>query len=309
MRPILRYALAAVVLTGCGNPAPHLASPAKVTTAATAPTVAAALQAPLPKEPVLADPVINPVAARPAIVPALESKTPAQPKTPAELGEAFKALREGVQTKDGKPFDLFATGEVPPDAVVEHDATLQEDTPAVGFTVQAMPESTQGKADKEAFKWAGDAKEIYVGWGYAGRVAPLAFFGQSRHVYYSVEKARLLYIDYNFFSMTKARWESDDIVLKLGGKYITWLLSEPRGRFPYNGREAFWEATKYGYSYHNRPRATIKAICISPLIIGPKWVFFDAVDKPAIIVDAADGEVRWDGWLLEILRLLFTFNP
>ncbi|MBM3268489.1 MAG: hypothetical protein FJZ01_12640 [Candidatus Sericytochromatia bacterium] len=306
MSPILRYALAAVVLTGCGNPAPaQLAAPDKVTTVATVP--ASAAKAPLPTEPVLADPVINPVAAKPATAPALQPALPAQPGNPQELGEAFKALRDGMTTKDGKPFNLFDMGEVPANAVIEKDASLA--APGLGFSVQAMPEGTQGKADKEAFKWASDAKEIYVGWGYAGRVAPLAFFGQSRHVYYSVEKSRLLYIDYNFFSFTKARWESDDIVLKLGGKYITWLLSEPRGRFPYNGREAFWEATKYGYSYHNRPKATIKAICISPLIIGPKWVFFDAVDKPIIIVDAADGEVRWDGWLIDILRLLFTFNP
>jgi hypothetical protein len=272
-----------------------------------------------PAEPIMTDPVINPVALKapeakaPATLPAeavkpVSDSLPAQPKSLEELGHAFKVLREGMQTKDGKAFNLFETGEVPENAFVEHDSSLQP-TPGLGFSVQAMPETTQGKADKEAYAWASDAKEIYVGWGFGGRWAPMALFGQSRHVYYSVQKTRLLYVDYNFFKFTKARWESDDIILKFGGKYITWVLSEPRGRFPYNGREAFWEANRFGYTYHNRTRATIKAICISPLIVGPKWIFMDGVDKPTMVVDAADGEVKWDGLLLDILRLLFTFNP
>lgn len=264
-------------------------------------------------KPVMGDPVITPVAVTaPAPVPKTEARPavtePAAPKTLEELGEAFKTIREGARTADDKAFNLFDMGEVPDNAVVENDASLQP-TPGLGFGVQAMPETTQDKADKEAYKWASDAKQIYVGWGYAGRWAPLSMFGQSRHVYYSVDKKRLLYVDYNFFRFTKARWESDDIILKYAGKYITWVLSEPRGRYPYNGREAFGQASKYGYSYQNRPRATIKATLISPLIIGPKWIFFDGVDRPALIVDAADGQVTTDGWVLDILKILFTFNP
>lgn len=282
------------------------AKPAAVSLPAAPPAQAAAdRQA---NRPVVGDPVISPVAVTapaPAARPAAE---PTVPQTPEQLGEVFQTLRDGARTPDGKAFNLFDMGEVPAHAVVEKDSSLQP-TPGLGFSVQAMPETTQFKADKEAYQWASDAKQIYVGWGYAGRWAPLSIFGQSRHVYYSVDKKRLLYVDYNFFRFTKSRWESDDIILKYAGKYITWVLSEPRGRYPYNGREAFGEAMKYGYSYQNRPRATIKGILISPLLIGPKWIFFDGVDRPALFVDAADGQVTTDGWVLEILRLLFTFNP
>ncbi len=313
MRPILRCALAAVVLTGCGvGPGALPATPGAVVAAR--PVVAQAASSQQASKPVMGDSVITPVA---VAAPDPEIKPVAQagadgimagtPKTPEELGQAFKVMRDGMKGTDGKAFDLFNM-EVPANAVTENDPSLQP-TPGLGFDVQAMPETTQDKADKEAYKWASDAKQIYVGWGYSGRWAPLSMFGLSRHVYYSVDKKRLLYVDYNFFRFTKARWESDDIVLKYAGKYITWVLSEPRGRYPYNGREAFNQATKYGYSYQNRPRATIKATLISPLIIGPKWIFFDGVDRPCLIVDAADGQVTTDGWVLDILKILFTFNP
>lgn len=315
VRPILRGALAAVVLAGCGA-SPHLpiATPDKG-------SVASSPSRSTTGKPILApqvtDAVILPVALTDTTLnhtqlaeenSASDAMPMAKPTKIEELPEAFRLLRDGFKNNQGEPFNLFDLGDAPAHAVIEPEPSLSP-TPGIGFSVQAMPEKTQGKADNEAFKWAADARQIYVGWGFSGRWAPLSSFGQSRHVYYSITKKRLLYVDYSFLHFTRARWESDDIILKIGGKYLTWILTEPRGRYPYNGREAFNEAARWGYVYENRPRAIIKGIAIHPILIGPKWVFFDASDRPSMTVDAADGEVRWDGYLLDILRLLFMINP
>lgn len=301
MKSFIKVALSAAFLAGCGAP-PQVATPDKgrVVTDAVLSPFAATVAKP---DRIVGDAVLSPVAGK---APVAEAKTPAAPTSLAEMGQAFKIIREGMVSKSGKAFDPFEVGEVPAHAITVPDESLK---PSTGYGVQAQPETTQDKADKEALKWAGDAKQIYVGWGFAGRWAPLAMFGQSRHVYYSVDKTRLLYLDYNFFRFTKSRWESDDIILKFAGKYISWVLTEPRGRYPYNGLDAFNQASKYGYAYQNRPKATIKAICIHPIFVGPKWVFFDSIGRPAMVVDAATGETTWDGLLLDILKLLFTFNP
>ncbi|MEB3237181.1 MAG: hypothetical protein VKO64_06115 [Candidatus Sericytochromatia bacterium] len=238
------------------------------------------------------DPVIRPIAVAP---------TPEQ-----ELRSAADAFAGAARKAFGPGKALLDLDEVPADATVSDLDT--EGSLLPGFSVQAKPETTQARADREAYAWAYDAKMLYVGWGFAGRSSIWQFFGQSRHVYYSPSKQRLLYLDYNFFRMKKSMWQSRDIVLEYGGKVISFFLNEPRGEFPFNGREAYNQATRMGYSYGNRSYATIKGVCIQPLLIGPNWFYMDVTGKPTVMVDAVTGESRMSHWLMDVVRIIFSIS-
>ena len=238
---------------------------------------------------------------------------PAEPLVPhsaADTQQALRILASGLKTADGKPFNLFDTSNPPADAVTTPDPALSAaQTGASGYSTQAMPETTQAEADATAYAWAPDAQQIWVGWGYWGRWAPLSIFGQARHVYYSDSKQRLLYLDYDFFRLEKSEWQSDNIVMKFAGKYITDVLDDARGSFPYDGYDAFNEARQAGYDYSSRTNADIKAICIEPIFIGPKWIFFDETNRPAMIVDANTGEVSDSGLLWDIIQAVSYLSP
>ncbi|MEB3205312.1 MAG: hypothetical protein VKP57_11515 [Candidatus Sericytochromatia bacterium] len=245
-------------------------------------------------EKTLMDPVLRPIAANPG------------QGREQELRSAFDAFAASARQAFGADKPLLDLDEVPAGATVSDLDT--EGSLLPGFSVQAKPETTQARADREAYAWAYDAKMLYVGWGFAGRSSLWQFFGQSRHVYYSASKQRLLYLDYNFFRMKKSVWQSRDIVLEYGGKVISFFLNEPRGEFPFNGREAYNQATRMGYSYGNRTYATIKGVCIQPLLVGPNWFYMDVTGKPTVMVDAVTGESRMSHWLMDVVKIIFSIS-
>ncbi len=235
---------------------------------------------------------------------------PFVPRSAADMQQALRTLTGGLETADGKPFNLFDTANPPADAVTTPDPALSAaPSGASGYSTQALPETTQSQADAAAYAWAPDAQQIWVGWGYWGRWAPLSIFGQARHVYYSESKQRLLYLDYDFFRLQKSEWQSDNIVMKFAGKYITDVLDDARGSFPYDGYDAFNEARQSGYDYSSRTTADIKAICIEPIFLGPQWIFFNEMNRPAMIVDANTGEVSDSGLLWDIIQAVSYLSP
>lgn len=290
-------------LVGCGAPAPSTAvtSPALRLSAQAATAAAPAVGQSPAAAPVafdqgktLTDPVIRPIA----------FKAVSSPET--DFKAAMQAFAGQARESFGDDQPLLSLDEVPAYAT---SSNLEAETSFLpGFTPQAKPETTQARADKEAYAWASDAKMIYVGWGFAGRSSLWKFLGQSRHVYYSPSQRRLLYLDYNFFRMKKSAWQSRDIALEYGGKVISAILNEPRGEFPFNGREAYDQATKMGYVYGNRTYATIKGVCLQPLLIGPQWFFMDVAGKPTVMVDAVTGQTRMNHWLMEVVKLIFSIS-
>ncbi|MBM3259413.1 MAG: hypothetical protein FJY99_06680 [Candidatus Sericytochromatia bacterium] len=294
---LMPFALTLTV-AGCGlsaAPAPTVRT-SSVNPAAPELALSMDLQAPSAKadEKTLMDPVIRPIAITP-------DQGPEQ-----ELRSAFDAFAGSARQAFGADKPLLDLDEVPAGATVSD--LDSEGSLLPGFSVQAKPETTQARADREAYAWAYDAKMLYVGWGFSGRSSLWQFLGQSRHVYYSASKQRLLYLDYNFFRMKKSVWQSRDIVLEYGGKIISFFLNEPRGEFPFNGREAYNEATRMGYSYGNRTYATIKGVCLQPLLVGPSWFYMDVTGKPTVMVDAVTGESRMSHWLMDVVKIIFSIS-
>lgn len=172
-----------------------------------------------------------------------------------------------------------------------------DEQPAYG--TQTTPEKTQAKADELARTWSPDAKQLWLGWGFK----TISLFGNSRHVYFSADKKRLLTIDFGFWGTKRGQYETTGLVVQYAGKLIATFLQEPRDIYPISGREAYNRARYKAYT--NPTRGTMKVILINPYIVGPQWVFLDASNKPSVCVDANTGEVTSGGLLLDILGYLF----
>lgn len=172
-----------------------------------------------------------------------------------------------------------------------------DETPAFG--VQTSPEKTQVKADELAHEWAPDAKQLWLAWGFK----TFSLFGNSRHVYYSATKKRMLTIDFGFWGTRRGQYETTGLVVQYAGKLIATFLKEPRDIYPVSGREAYNRARYQAYT--DPTRGTMKVLLIQPYLVGPQWVFLDARNKPSVCVDANTGEVTSGGLLLNLLGYLF----
>lgn len=170
---------------------------------------------------------------------------------------------------------------------------------AASYGVQTSPEKTQMKADQAAREWAPDAKQLWLGWGFK----TLSWFGNSRHVYYSAQKKRMLTIDYGFWGNRRGQYETTGLIVQYAGKLIATFLQEPRDIYPVSGREAYNRARSQAYT--NATRGTVKVLLLNPYIVGPQWVFLDERNKPSVVVDANTGEVTSGGLLIELLGYLF----
>lgn len=184
--------------------------------------------------------------------------------------------------------------------VIEHLETLGADiTEDAGYSVMASPESTQGKAIEQARAWASDAEQLYLGWGFKW----LTFVGHSRHVFWSPKKKKLLTLDYGYWGTLKDKTETENLAMTYGGALIRQLLREPSDRHAFNGKEAFKRAKSAGLEAPSH--SAIKAILLEIYFLGPVWIFFDYRNQPAVIVNANDGRVISDSYVLDILRYLF----
>lgn len=265
MKKIVTLLALSATLAGCGAQPAHIAP---VSLPAQAP---AAAQAPLPT---LGAAPADPDAGR--LVPVA---TPAQDEHAAALATAKAIAAYGPVVTDLENLDVF------------------NDQPAFG--VQTTPEKTQAKADELAHAWASDSKQLWLAWGFK----TVSLFGNSRHVYYSACKKRMLTIDFGFWGTKRAQYETTGLTVQYAGKLISALLKEPRDIYPVSGREAYNRVRNQAYT--NPTRGTMKVILIQPYIVGPQWVFLDERNKPSVCVDANTGEVTSGGILLELLGYLF----
>ncbi len=168
-----------------------------------------------------------------------------------------------------------------------------------GYGVLASVDSTQPKAIKQALEWAPDAEQIYLGWGFKW----LTFAGHSRHVFWSPTKKKLLTLNYGFWGSLKDQSESENLAMKYGGAIIRQLLREPSDRHEFDGKAAFQRAKNAGLEAPSHD--AIKAILVDAYFLGPVWIFFDYRNQPAMLVDANDGRVISDSYMIDILKYLF----
>ncbi len=179
-------------------------------------------------------------------------------------------------------------------AAIDQVQTLTaEDAP--DRAVAAKPESSQEKADGEAYKWASDSRQLYIGWGFKW----VSLFGTSRHAYYSPSRNRVLLIDYNWLGFKKHASEVDSPVYRLAAA----ILSTPHDDYLYNCKQCFNMAKDAGYE--NRAQ-NCRAFMVQLPILGPHWIFLDSTDRPQVIVNARSGSLTTTGPVIEILRFLFT---
>ncbi len=266
MKKFVTWMALSALVAGCGVQTPH-------TIAAVAP----AAKAPVAAQPVkaLADAPADVDAAR--LVPVAAAPA-AQDRRAEALAMAKAIAAHGPVVTDLENLDVLDEG---------------------GFGVQTTPEKTQVKADAAAREWASDAKQLWLGWGYK----TISWFGNSRHVYYSAQKKRMLTIDYGFWGNRRGQYETTGLVVQYAGKLIATFLQEPRDIYPVSGREAYNRAQYHAYT--NPTRGTVKVLMLNPYIVGPQWVFLDERNKPSVVVDANTGEVTSGGLLIELLGYLF----
>lgn len=266
MKKFVTWMALSALVAGCGVQTPHTVS-----------AVSPKAKAPVAAQPVkLADAPVDADASN--LVPVAKAPVAQDPRTEA-LAMARAIAEHGPLVTDLESLDAI-------------DETA-------GFGVQTTPEKTQMKADEAARQWAPDAKQLWLGWGYK----TISWFGNSRHVYYSAQKKRMLTIDYGFWGNRRGQYETTGLIVQYAGKLISTFLQEPRDIYPVSGREAFNRA-RY-HAYVNQTRGTIKVLMLNPYIVGPQWVFLDERNKPSVVVDANTGEVTSGGLIIELLGYLF----
>lgn len=167
------------------------------------------------------------------------------------------------------------------------------------YGVQTTPQKTQEKADAAAREWASDSKQMWLGWGFK----TFAFFGRSRHVYFSASKKRLLTIDFNFWGKKIGEYETTGLVTQYAGKLISKVLEEPRDAYAIDGADAYRIAKQAGFQMPTN--GNIKVLLFQPMFFGPQWLFLNGENKPSVIVDAKTGEVSSGGLLLQLIGYIF----
>lgn len=225
--------------------------------------------------------------------------TPAAPAAQAPLAPLAPSQAGKLDSRQddflAKTKELASYG-----ALITDLASLQAPADSeVERSIQTTPAATQEKANLCAHQWSTDAQQLYLGWGFKH----VSFFGRSRHVYFSRAKRSLYTVDFNFWGAKVDEYETTGLVIKYGGKLIADLLNVPQDVYPINGRKAYNLAREYGWSAP--ALGTTKVLLISPLLVGPQWVFLDETNKPAALVDATSGAVSTGGWLLTALYYLF----
>lgn len=166
------------------------------------------------------------------------------------------------------------------------------------YGLMATPESTQAAAVATARAWASDAEQLYLGWGFKW----LTVIGHARHVFWSDSKKKLLTLDYGFWGNLRDQVESDNLAMRYGSSIVKQLLREPSDRHDFDGKAAFQRAKKAGLQAP--AQGAIKAILLDVYFLGPVWIFFDYRNEPAMLVDANDGRVISDSYVLDILKYL-----
>lgn len=223
--------------------------------------------------------------------------TPAFPGVQAPLAPLARAGQREPKQEDflAKTKEIGSYG-----TLISDLASLQAPTDnEVEQTVQTTPAATQEKADQIAHQWSTDAKQFYLGWGFKH----ISFFGRSRHVYFSNSRKSLYTVDFNFWGTKIDEYETSGLIIKYAGKLIAEVLNQPQDVYPVTGRKAYNLAREFGWAAPTM--GSVKVLLISPILVGPQWVFLDETNKPAALVDATSGTVQTGGWLLTALYYLF----
>ncbi|MBI6546433.1 MAG: hypothetical protein HY692_06535 [Cyanobacteria bacterium NC_groundwater_1444_Ag_S-0.65um_54_12] len=213
-----------------------------------------------------------------------------QPATGTTAGGARTATAKTTPEFDSKPFEEAAG------CVADFDPLFETQPP--GYYVQLVPGDTQAKADDIANRWAPDAKQVYLAWGF-WKISMLA---QTQHFYYSPGKKKKLIVTFRLVSWQQTVKEENSPALDLGNKILKGVADVQS----LTARSAHQRAKAHGYVPVG---ANDIGVLIHPLAIGPVWVWLDNEHHhyPLLAVEADSGNVIRNGSKMAAIRLLFAF--
>lgn len=177
-------------------------------------------------------------------------------------------------------------------------AGLIEAPDAEASNFKLVPGETQGKADQVALKWAPDARQIVVAWGYA----VTSLLGETQHIYYSPSRGQILDIN---FKVTPWFPASKTMAAPTGFNLADRLLRPVADTFLYTAQSAHDQAVAAGYHASGLIQA---GALVDPVLLGPTWIFFDSPTHlyPEAAVNADTGAATTGGLEMDALRLLFS---
>lgn len=209
--------------------------------------------------------------------------SPSLPSAPAPLGTP----------SDFDPWPLFRR--IGERGGLVKDFRAEVEAADSGYSVQLVPGTSQERADKAAKKWAPDARQIFVGWGFWKR----SWIGFVRHGYYSAQKDQALMLDFALSRWAMKKTEES------GENYrdAAAVLQDVSDGYRYKAKLACDIAKANGYV----PAKLHVAALLNFGLYGPGWVFLDDRDwSPSLIVHAETGAVVKSGPMMEAAKLMMA---